>query len=238
MRAAGKAGNCTDAAAAAAAAERDGRQGASTPLPAPTSVVDPGPEPGPGPAAALALLGGGAAGCAAALQVLDLSGVPLWSPGVTRVAAALPRLPQLHTVVLSDVRLAHAPAGGSGGRGSDLSGAAALGAALRHRFACGAVVAAVESLTLSKNSLDAAALHATLGSVRGLTALDVRQNRLKGRGAAAELRALAGRNELQHLHTAANGADVVRLPHASLAAVQPVVLKFASCVWRFLRITL
>ena len=151
---------------------------------------------------------------AARLQLLDLSGAPLWSSGVARVADAVQRMPQLRALALSDVHLAHMPVGESGGRTTDLSGAAALSKSLQDRFSSGAAVAALETLDLSCNSLDTAALRAALGCVRGLTALDVRQNRLKGRAAAAELRAVARRNELQQLRTAANGVDVVR--HLSL----------------------
>ena len=149
-------------------------------------------------------------GTAARLQVLDLSGVALWSSGVARVVVALHRLPELHTLALSGVHLAHVAVGESGGRATDLTGAMALGESLRHRFSCGTAVAAVETLDLSQNALDIPALHATLARVRGLTALDICQNKLKGRAAAAEVRAVARRNDLCHLRTARNGADVVR----------------------------
>ena len=144
------------------------------------------------------------------LQVLDLSGVALWSSGVVRLAAALKQLPQLHTLVLSNVHLAHAPVGESGDRIADLTGAAALGQSMKNRFTCDAAVVPVETLDLSRNELDSAALHTVLACVRGLTALDVRQNKLKGRAAATQLRAVTQRNELRQLRTAANGVDVVR----------------------------
>lgn len=147
------------------------------------------------------------------LQVLDLSGVALWSSGVVRLAGALQQLPKLHTLLLSDVHLAHTAVGESGGRTKDLAGATALGKSLENRFAWSTGVVAVETLDLSRNELDSSALHAALAYVRGLTALDVRKNKLKGRAGAAQLRAIAQRNELQHLHTAANGVDVVRRAH-------------------------
>jgi hypothetical protein len=149
-------------------------------------------------------------GAVAGLQILNLSGVPLWSAGVARVAAAIHRLPELHTLALSGVHLAHVAVGVAGGRTTDLRGAMALGDSLQHRFTSRAPVAAIETLDLSHNALDSAALHATLAGVRGLTALDIRQNKLKGRAAAAEVRAVARKNELRRLHTAANGTDVVR----------------------------
>ena len=148
-------------------------------------------------------------GTAVRLQVLDLSGVALWSSGVVRVAVALHWLPEMHTLALSDVHLAHVAVGKSGGRATDLAGAAALGESLRRRFSCDSAVAAVETLDLSRNALDIPALHATLARVRGLTALDICQNKLKGRAAAAEVRAVARRNDLCHLRSAGNGADVV-----------------------------
>lgn len=151
------------------------------------------------------------------LRELSLIDVPLWSAGVASVAAALPRLPLLSSLALSNVRLAHAPAPGSdasahrSARTPDLTGAAALRVALCHRFGSSAGVAALESLDLSRNALDAVALRAALASVRGLTSLDVRQNNLKGKAAVQELRALTGRNELQRLCTERNAGNVAQL---------------------------
>ena len=135
---------------------------------------------------------------------------------MARVAAAIYQLPELHTLALSDVQLAHAAVGESGGRTADLSGAIALGESLQHRFSSPTPVAAIETLDLSRNALNSVALRATLACVRGLTSLDIRQNKLKGRAAAAEVRAVVRKNELRRLYTAANGADVVRLAYDRL----------------------